>query len=813
MKKTLLSFFVLTLFCLFELNATNYITLGSTNYRIDTLAYNKVGPGSYYTSLDLVNSTGQNPLKVFFLDVDATNPYVKFNAVLSNDTVGGNERTSAMAIRRSKEKELYFGGTNGDFYSTTAPVGIPVHGHIDNGSFGRLPTNTYHAIVDSLNHPYIDVPTFTGKLIYNNTDYVVTGVNTTRGTNNLVVYTDLKGAKTGTNNFGTELVVQLTSGWKVNAPVKGKVVASYLNQGNNPLQKGYFILSGHGTSQTILNQIQVGDEVTLNLGLSLQDYAVNPGVVAMVGGDRIILQNGVITDNDWVERNPRTSFGYSQDYSRVIFCVVDGRSSISVGISTKMLGQLMQLAGAYNAINLDGGGSSALYVNKLGVMNVTSDGTERAVANGIYAVATSPTDNVVTEIRNIKQKIKVPRYGVYQPQFFGYNQYGVLIDTNVQGVQLSVDPAVGEILANGNFLASGTQKGTIYATYNAANTTIQVDFADEAPVKIRLDSVLLDNNVKYPIEVQANVEGKYMNILPSALTWQVENPAVCEVIDGVVQGIVNGSTFVIGSLGAFKDTIRVDVEVSPTPILTAKAFTDDGWTFSSTNVTNVTHTPESTGIKTNYTYAAGRNTNITYTNTFPFYSLPDTFKIKFNPGYTNISKVVMRFRENNGGINSINKEFTGFALNVDNTISLPLDKLMKNPTDRGAYPLYFNYIQFLLNSVGMVAGQQYNIDINEFVLVYDKVVTSVENPKLLSKIRVYPNPVKDGISNVYLNLEGTEDVRIDVIGQNGQIYRTKRILNMQTGEVKIPLDGLNKGIYLVKITCAKETESVKIILK
>ena len=105
----------------------------------------------------------------------------------------------------------------------------------------------------------------------------------------------------------------------------------------------------------------------------------------MVGGDRIILKDGVVQDNDWAERHPRTAIGYSADGKKVYFCVVDGRSSFSTGLTTKHLADIMKSAGATTALNLDGGGSSGMYLNKFGLMNTPSDGHERAVSNGIFA--------------------------------------------------------------------------------------------------------------------------------------------------------------------------------------------------------------------------------------------------------------------------------------------------------------------------------------------------------------------------------------------------------------------------------------------
>ncbi len=78
--------------------------------------------------------------------------------------------------------------------------------------------------------------------------------------------------------------------------------------------------------------------------------------------------------------NPRTGMGLSQDRRTLYVVVVDGRSDQSVGAGLDDLANLLRDLGAWDAINLDGGGSSALFVRgEGGVVNRPSDGRERVV--------------------------------------------------------------------------------------------------------------------------------------------------------------------------------------------------------------------------------------------------------------------------------------------------------------------------------------------------------------------------------------------------------------------------------------------------
>lgn len=65
-------------------------------------------------------------------------------------------------------------------------------------------------------------------------------------------------------------------------------------------------------------------------------------------------------------RQPRTAAGVSRDGRTVVLVVVDGRQSHSRGLTLYQLARLMVELGAHRAINLDGGGSSTMYVERAG---------------------------------------------------------------------------------------------------------------------------------------------------------------------------------------------------------------------------------------------------------------------------------------------------------------------------------------------------------------------------------------------------------------------------------------------------------------
>jgi hypothetical protein len=93
-----------------------------------------------------------------------------------------------------------------------------------------------------------------------------------------------------------------------------------------------------------------------------------------VGGGPVLIHDGKIRITDREEqlfpdsrsngeRNPRTAMGYTRD-GRLIILVVQGRTpGVAAGATLLQEAQLLLQLGCYEALNLDGGGSSCLLIN------------------------------------------------------------------------------------------------------------------------------------------------------------------------------------------------------------------------------------------------------------------------------------------------------------------------------------------------------------------------------------------------------------------------------------------------------------------
>jgi exopolysaccharide biosynthesis protein len=118
--------------------------------------------------------------------------------------------------------------------------------------------------------------------------------------------------------------------------------------------------------------------------------SVRRDVRDFIGGRERILRANQPVLSPYIEhdgrRHPRTGVGLSADHTKLVFVVIDGRSAQSAGATVEELAAVMQSLAVTDAVKLDGGGSSAMFVAGQGVVNHPSDGQERVVANHIGVV-------------------------------------------------------------------------------------------------------------------------------------------------------------------------------------------------------------------------------------------------------------------------------------------------------------------------------------------------------------------------------------------------------------------------------------------
>ena len=115
----------------------------------------------------------------------------------------------------------------------------------------------------------------------------------------------------------------------------------------------------------LLRPLAFEKKVKLKIGIS-PDWKNVKHIIS--GGPYLVKDSKVFVDMTAQKlgsvggKNPRTAIGYTKD-NEMIMVTVDGREGSSVGMTLMQLAGFMKSLGCINAMNLDGGGSTVMFVN------------------------------------------------------------------------------------------------------------------------------------------------------------------------------------------------------------------------------------------------------------------------------------------------------------------------------------------------------------------------------------------------------------------------------------------------------------------
>jgi len=154
---------------------------------------------------------------------------------------------------------------------------------------------------------------------------------------------------------------------------------------------------GLAASQGIVYAENTQEQPVLYLSRTNQArFGSLPGkVYNAISGNVMLVQDGRVLPGLEGEVQPRTAIGIDQRSKRLIIVVVDGRQpGFSEGATLTELAEILISKGAYTAMNLDGGGSTTLVMERGGRASLLNSpinngipGRERPVGNhlGIFA--------------------------------------------------------------------------------------------------------------------------------------------------------------------------------------------------------------------------------------------------------------------------------------------------------------------------------------------------------------------------------------------------------------------------------------------
>ena len=214
--------------------------------------------------------------------------------------------------------------------------------------------------------------------------HVVDGLNRARGPDDLVIFTPQFGPATITDDTGAEVIVR-----------DGRVTDIRDAAGSTAIPSDGLIVSARGRAREwVLQHLEPGTRVRVRT--QLRSVGVRRAAWSeaedILGAGPKLVTNGAVDVTDVREKmiptfatelHPRTAIASLSD-GRALLLTADGRRAPErVGLALSDLAKLLIELGAREAINLDGGGSTAMVIGGK-LMNFPTDVTgERPVSDAI----------------------------------------------------------------------------------------------------------------------------------------------------------------------------------------------------------------------------------------------------------------------------------------------------------------------------------------------------------------------------------------------------------------------------------------------
>ena len=809
--KRLLTLALGATFALTAFGELDHIDLRGVDYTVDTLFHAKIGPGTTQTQLRL---EGPNPLNVFYLTVDVSTPGVSIRTVSGTDKVAGTSRTSAMAESHSKEGLLYFAGTNGDFYWTSgtatngsSKVGTPTSSCTVENEVYTAHNQWYQFVYDMSGVPYVDhIDYYQGTAACGDKTTSFKGVNCASINNGLTLYTPRYWGSTNQGDRAGscyEVTAKLVDGEKFAAggTYKIEITSEPNSTCDTQIPDDGFVLHGRGnTSQgntgaaDFVKGLKPGDVITIdNVILTSDGQRIYPRSIVSGNPKNVGLGETLDTEGergDASSRHPRTCIGYTQDRKHIIMMVIDGRTSASAGVTTSMLADVMRYAGAYESTNIDGGGSSTLYTQALGIRNHCSDGTERSVGGGVFAVLEAPEDNEIAELQFSDWKVEIPSLAVYTPVVYAYNKYGKLINADYKDYSLECPAGLGEIINNGHSLMSSEASTSGVLTVTSANgikASVNVFLTGVKDIRAKYETVVLNKTRKWDAELVTTYVGNTtMPLAARTMSWTSEDASVATVTpEGLVTPVANGETVITGVRGEITVNINVKVQIAGSEVAPAdRLMRVADWKTTNIGMASVSLTPNENGTNVDYVIKSPRGARISVLPEADIFSHPQSVRVRLNPGTAKVTDVTITLKANNA-IGVVSKKFTDVKADETNVYEMPVADYF-DVSDIGIYPIRFVSVAM---GIGGKTKTDYHVEIPGIEAVYDESTLSVND------IKADDN---DNADSRFFNIDG-DTVTVSAPADIVIVDAAGRTIAAYSGVTAVTLP---KGVAVVSATTA-----------
>lgn len=530
------------------------------NYVMDS---QKIVDGLTYQHIVKLTTLGNVDIHTLYYDSDC--PNVDLEIFRSSD-LGKRDTLTNMATN-----ENVLAGVNASFFDTSKSYSDILGFEKDNGEifyarnkYNETPQASSLMINEDLGLfdvdyivPTLNLSTGAGRSIS------ITGYNTVSSFFNPAV---IKGNKLDDttyidNNYSVWKVITDDQGY-IKQVVEPKTVVDVADD-------EYLITLPQASYDALGGSLDVGDQftfsITANVDLDQYDTIVSGGGTLVRDG-QVDMSGIEVSANS---RQPRTAIGVTKD-GDIIEMVVDGRGD-SLGATLEEMANYMIQMGAYQAISLDGGGSTEMVkkdeTGTVRIENVPSDGSERKVTNGVGFIASLKT-GVPTQV----QYLNDDRTFVGNPlkiKVVGKDEYYNNVNLDTTKLTYSVEGVDGEF--NGStFIPQTSGTATITTYYDGTELSSQEVIVEPQPTEVFFEDnpQVVEPNGSLSLSVYTLDQDGYKYKLSDDITWSVDNTLATITNGKLTAGTETGKVTVMATTpyGSVSEQVMIGSEKTSIPI-------------------------------------------------------------------------------------------------------------------------------------------------------------------------------------------------------------------------------------------------------
>lgn len=509
-----------------KLAAIGVLALCLSAQSMVTSAYTKIyetaSPIEYYadgvTHQNIKTFTNEGWINLNVLRIDLTK---NVEMTVLTDTFFSSRDTITNLVNKNNADGTIVAAINSDFFDAgnSSTMGTLVKdGRVLSTSIGQPGFASFN--IGTTGVPfvsYINTPknTFTNGVTTRDINFI----NKPYLIGNRVIYYDKTFiSKSYGKNLGTEVLEMLV--------VNNVITDIRLTGEPFVIPDNGYVIAAVGTSiGDLVTKFKVGDSITIK-------YDVNFRYMDMsIGGGAQLIKDGKIIPftHNIAGSHPRTGLGITADRKQLILVTVDGRTNFYRGVNQAELANILLQLGAYEGINLDGGGSTEMvakspWTNRLSIMNFPSDKAERKMFTAL-AVKKVVTANPV--LKHVKiamgsttlllgSEMSVTLSGIDS----NYNAMAIPQDE----VTWSVNGVAGTF-KNGKFMPTSEGKGVITASYKGVTATQNI-VVKKGAVKLSVSPGIIKADINGERQLTFSVltdEGATITLAPTAV--KVTTPA------------------------------------------------------------------------------------------------------------------------------------------------------------------------------------------------------------------------------------------------------------------------------------------------